>query len=84
MTIKKGYDYNKIMSIGEMAYVDADGALVTGKEAMAVMVTDEDDLTALAGEVNPGSIAFTAGFKQAWQLKADGTWEQWLGGSEES
>ena len=84
MTIKKGYDYNKIMSIGEMAYVDADGVLVTGKEATAVIILSDAVLENLANELNPGSIAYTAGMEQAWQLKPDKTWKQWLGGGEES
>lgn len=69
-----GANYQKILSLGEMSYMK-DGTLVTGQHASAVMVESEDDLTDLAGVVNPGSIAFTAGMTGIWQLKADGTWQ---------
>lgn len=73
-------NYPMVMALGEIKFIDSDGALVAGSEASAVMITSEDDLEELAGLVQPGSIAFTAGMTDAWQLGADGTWTQWLGG----
>ena len=67
-------NYQKIMTLGEIAYM-LDGVLMDGREAKMVMVESDDDLTDLAGIVNPGSIAFTAGMGDIWQLKADGTWQ---------
>lgn len=70
-------EYGKVINMGEVKYVK-DGDLYTGRTADAVMVEDEDDLTGLTGILNPGSIAFTAGYKEMWQLAADGTWVDML------
>ena len=80
----KSNEFDRVLALGEIAYM-SDGVLYRGREATAVMVESEDDLTALAGLVHPGSIAFTAGFAAAWQLAADGTWTEWLiGGGDET
>ncbi len=50
-----------------------DGVLHVNSEARAVCVTGENDLAQLTG-YSPGSIAFTAGYRNIWQLGADGTW----------
>ena len=74
MAINFSDNFAKTLSMGEVAYMK-DGDLMRGREAAAVMVESSDDLTALAALVNPGSIAFTAGMGNIWQLKADGTWQ---------
>ena len=55
-------------------YIDADGNLAQNVQAGSVMVTKESDLLKLTNYA-PGSIAYTAGFLEMWQLSADGvTW----------
>lgn len=49
------------------------GVLHVNSEARAVCVTGQNDLAELTG-YSPGSIAFTAGYKNIWQLGADGAW----------
>ena len=39
-----------------------------------VLVTGESQLSELTG-FEPGSIAFTAGYANMWQLDPDGTWQ---------
>lgn len=51
------------------------GQLVQARNPMNIMVESESDLTALAGKVDPGSIAYTAGYGSAWQLDASGAWQ---------
>lgn len=51
--------------------------------SITVMVSDESDLEDLAGQVGAGTIAYTAGWQNAWQLDLDGeTWVQFIGGNE--
>ena len=47
---------------GEVRYV----------EPLEIMIDDENDLTDL--DVQPGTIAFTAGGVKKWQLGADESW----------
>ena len=49
-----------------------------------VMVQSQDDLEDLAdnADVPPGSIAYTAGFLNIWQLSASGEWVDMLGTEE--
>lgn len=61
---------NKIIT--DIDYVQ-DGRIVVGANAGSVMVTSESDLVQLEGYA-PGSIAYTAGFVDMWQLNASGTW----------
>lgn len=49
------------------------GVVYKNAPTKAVMVDSESDLSDLAG-YEPGSVAYTAGFKAMWQLSADGTW----------
>ena len=63
-----------LINNGRQAYVKS-GALHQGEAAKAVMVESSDDLTALAGMVSPGSIAYTAGYGSVWQLDAAGSWQ---------
>jgi len=49
--------------------------------SITVMIGDEDELTNLAEHVGTGTIAYKAGWKEAWQLDTDGeTWVQMIGG----
>ena len=58
--------------IGNYVYDDGEIKLIHPK--IEVMVNSADDLTALALLVAPGSIAYTAGGVDKWQLGLDGTW----------
>ena len=40
-----------------------------------VMVESESDLTTILHQVQPGSIAYLAGFGTLWQLDASETWQ---------
>ena len=64
-------------TITDIDYVQ-NGQVVVGANASSVMVTSQSDLAQLEGYV-PGSIAFTAGYVNMWQLAANGTWVE-LGG----
>lgn len=56
-------------------YIDSSGKLVRcGRIWPDVMVRTEDDLDLLAGKYLPGTLVFTAGHLQEWQLAADGSW----------
>lgn len=63
------------LNIGDMDtdYIDKSGNLVKNDDAKMVMVRSKADLDALEG-YRPGTIAHTAGFKNMWQLDADGQW----------
>ena len=54
-------------------YIDSDGDVHIHVKSCEVMVTAKSDLDSLSG-YEPSSIAYTAGFKNIWQLGADGTW----------
>ena len=60
------------IAIGDIDYVQ-DDTVIVGVNPSSVMVKDENDLYELEGYV-PGSIAYTAGFAEMWQLNADGNW----------
>lgn len=49
------------------------GNVVKDVAAPSVLVTAQADLSGLAG-YPPGTIAYTAGFKNMWQLAANGSW----------
>lgn len=71
----------KPISIGD--YVDSAGDLVQGVPSGGVMVRSVDDLANLpAGVYEPGTMAYTAGYKGMWQLAADGTWVDMLADEE--
>ncbi len=56
-------------------YIDSSGKLVRcGRVWPDVMVRTENDLDLLAGIYLPGTLVFTAGHLQEWQLAADGSW----------
>lgn len=48
--------------------------LYRGMPAANVMVTAESDLANLPDDYPAGTIAFTAGYKDIWQLDASGSW----------
>lgn len=56
-------------------YIDSSGKLIRcGRVWPDVMVRAENDLPRLNGIYLPGTLAFTAGHLQEWQLSADGAW----------
>ena len=63
---------DRVQDAGNLDYVK-DGELVRGAPLESVMVTAESDLASLTG-YEPGTIAYTAGFKAMWQLSAAGQW----------
>lgn len=62
-----------VQDTGNTDYVQ-DGVVYKNAPTKAILVTAQSDLANLTG-YEPGSIAYTAGFKAMWQLSADGTWE---------
>ena len=64
------------LNIGDMDtdYVDGNGNLVKNDDAKMVMVRNKADLNML-GSYRPGTIAYTAGFKNMWQLDASSEWQ---------
>lgn len=64
------------LNIGDMDtdYVDGNGNLVKNDDAKMVMVRNKADLDML-GSYRPGTIAYTAGFKNMWQLDASSEWQ---------
>ena len=64
------------LNIGDMDtdYVDVGGNLVKNDDAKMVMVRSKADLDVIVG-YRPGTIAYTAGFKNMWQLDASGEWQ---------
>lgn len=65
--------YNK----GVTAYVNEDGVLVRNAPSDGVLVRSSDDFSLPALEaLDPGTLAYTAGFKHMWQKGIDGTWVQ--------
>lgn len=64
------------LNIGDMDtdYVDGNGNLVKNDDAKMVMIRNKADLDML-GSYRPGTIAYTAGFKNMWQLDASSEWQ---------
>jgi len=58
---------------GQVDYVQ-NGQLYRGGNAPSVMVTAKADLAQLPDIYPPGTVAYTCGFKNMWQLGADGEW----------
>ena len=51
------------------------GIVEQGRQARMVLVNSENDLEALGPYgYEPGTLAYTAGFAQMWQLSASGEW----------
>lgn len=57
----------------DVDYVDSNGDIHIHVKNCEVMVTAKSDLASLSG-YEPSTIAYTAGFKNIWQLGADGNW----------
>lgn len=58
------------------AFILKDGELVSVTPSVSVQIASESDLQSDAlKELGATSIAYTPGWKKAWQKKADGTWE---------
>lgn len=69
---------NKYLNIGdmEMDYVDGNGNLVKNDAAKMVMIRNKSDLDLLDdGDYRPGTFAYTAGFKNLYQLDANYEWQ---------
>ena len=64
------------LNIGDMDtdYVDGNGNLVKNDDAKMVMVRNKADLD-IFGSYRSGTIAYTAGFKNMWQLDASSEWQ---------
>lgn len=62
---------------GEIDYVK-DGVLHQRENAPCVQITSETELPNLIQHYSPGAIAYTAGWKNAWQLSANGEWVSML------
>lgn len=69
----------QIGHVTNMDYVKG-GVIYGGAYTSMVMVESADDLENLPDTYAPGSIAFTAGYQDMWQLAADGTWVSVTGG----
>ena len=76
--IKKAKGEVPFYTVGSTSYIDGDGELVTYNSLSSVMIGDQNDLTLLS-DYPPCTIAYTAGFKEMWQLDIDGTWVE-IGG----
>lgn len=50
------------------------GKIYKNSTAHSVLVTAKSDLSSLTAKYEPGTIAYTAGFGNMWQLDAAGTW----------
>lgn len=55
-------------------YIDKDSKLKMAENLKSVMVNAETDLAEIKEMYKPGTIAYTAGFQQVWQLDASGEW----------
>ena len=55
-------------------YVDGDGNIHVHVKTTDILVTSKADLDNLTG-YKPGSVAYTAGFGNMWQLDANGEWQ---------
>lgn len=73
MSIGIGNLLNMFLRNGETNMVKG-GVLHVSRPPRAVQVESEADLFFL-GELPAGSIAYTAGYAQMWQLSAAGSWE---------
>lgn len=66
------YVADVVSDTGNMDYV-LNGVVIKDAPTKAVMVTAQSDLANLTG-YEAGTIAYTAGFSDMWQLNASGTW----------
>ena len=68
--VRSGIDYVK------------DGVLHRGSTGGGVMVESATDVANLPNSYTPGTFAHTAGWKMAWEKKADGGWVNIVGGAD--
>lgn len=61
-----------IHNAGNTDYIK-DGVVYKNAPMKTVMVEEYSDTSSLTG-YEPGTIAYTAGFTNMWQLSANGTW----------
>lgn len=64
-------------------YVDGDGNIHVHVKTTDILVTSKADLDNLTG-YKPGSVAYTAGFGNMWQLDASGEWQTIIEETEET
>lgn len=58
------------------AFILKNGELVSVTPSVTVQIASESDLQSDAmKKLEPTSMAYTPGWKKAWQKKEDGTWE---------
>ena len=69
----KPYVVDLMNTIGDIDYVKG-GEIYKHANCSCILVGSSADLTLLTG-YEPGSVAFTAGFANLWQLDASGTWQ---------
>jgi len=60
--------------MGAVYYVQ-DGKIINSGKSNAVLVQNANDLPTLA-DMEPNSVAYTAGFEIVWQKGIDGNWYQ--------
>lgn len=68
----------KVQETSSIGYVK-DGKLFQDASAPVIQIESQSQLSDIANipECGPGTIAYTAGWKAAWQLKSNGIdWEQ--------
>ena len=68
---------SRVQSRSELDYVKS-GVIYRGGGSAAVLVTSSGDLNGVKESHAPGTVAFTAGFNDAWQLNASGTWVKFI------
>lgn len=68
---KDGY-FDAVRNLGDTDYLQ-DGEIVKDAPMSLILVGSSSDLSSLEN-YEPGSIAYTAGFAQMWQLSPAGEW----------
>ena len=65
---------DQVQNVGSVDYVK-DGQVISGASQESVLVSGQSDLAELSkAGYEPGTIAYTAGFKAMWQLDVSGLW----------
>ena len=59
--------------MGNIDYVK-NGRIIADVPSNQVMVTNKFEAESMLVDYPPGTIAFTAGYADIWQKKADGSW----------
>ena len=73
---EKSRKVDKVVDVvqSDVDYVDSNGDMHLHVKTPNVMVRNYSDLSGLT-VYTPGTIAFTAGYNNMWQLDASGTWK---------